>query len=237
MKTATRKQTPLLLRPELVKKVLDGTKTMTRRPLREQPTKADWGQGFFVAGHGYWNLPDNCPYGQPGDLLWVRETWRVGAWDHEDGTIAVDYKADNFSRREWLTVPGEPDEMFERLWLQSCDDADKAGREIHPDVSSDGGYRWNPGESPCRWRPSIHMPKWACRLWLEITEVRVERIQDLSTADVQREGYTPFPKEPSPTGWLKKDFALSWNATYPGSWDRNDWVWCISFKKTRGPKP
>lgn len=123
----------------------------------------------------------SCPYGEPGDRLWVRETWRVGAWLECDESISVDYRADDSCRLEWLDVP-DPD-MFERLWVQSTDEARKA-------FGPHDVYRWSAGDSPCRWRPSIHMPRWASRILLEVVDVRVELLKDISAIDAIAEGAT-----------------------------------------------
>lgn len=185
------KETPILFRGDLVRAILEGRKTMMRRPIKFATKKA--AQTFKKHDITYWM---ECPYGQPGDRLWVRETWTLGAGS----------------------------------WEKS---------KHHPTVEKPRGifkpilYRANGlgNDADHKWRPSIHMPKWACRLWLEIVSVRVERIQDISVHDVECEGFI-F------TGGLNGEppekpmrFSDSWNSTYPGSWDRNDWVWVIEFKK------
>ena len=134
---------------------------------------------------GHRMAPVHCPYGQPGDRLWVRETWRVGAWNEEDGQIAVDYRADNHARKEWLEVTADDEgETFNRLWEQSCHDASAAGRALN----AEDRYKWKAGESPCRWRPSIFMPRWASRITLEVTDVRVGRVQEITEHDAKAEG-------------------------------------------------
>ena len=100
-----------------------------------------------------------------------------------------------------------------------------------------------------KWRPSIHMPKWACRLWLEVTAVRVERIQDISEEDAMTEGIEEHD------GYFDNQllcqvakgmnttidsprvmFACLWDSIYLGSWERNDWVWVYEFKTTDKPE-
>jgi hypothetical protein len=175
-----------------------------------------------------------CPYGQPGDRLWVRETWRVGAWDEEESCITVDYKADGYYRREWLKV--EDEELFERLWQQSSCEAEKALEEgkikiIDKDLG-EGRYTWEPSESPCRWRPSIHMPRWASRITIEITDIRVERLQEITEEDAKKEGIDGVP---TAVGIMYMPaFSRLWDFIHgKDSWNQNPWVWVIEFKKNR----
>lgn len=180
-----------------IPKLLDDSKTQTRRVMKPQPPEDTVSfSRIHLGGVDRWRRykcddeygsvtteeDRRCPYGVPGDRLYCKETWRIGAWNENEGTIAVDYRADGYAREEWLTVPDE--EAFTRYWIESSDDAAAAG--IQPDP--DGGYHWKAGESPCRWRPSIFMPRWASRIDLEITDIRVERVQDISPYDALREG-------------------------------------------------
>lgn len=204
---------------------------------RKGPREMQWHCEDF-AGNLVARWCGKCPYGVPGDLLWVRETWRIGAWDENCGEICVDYRADNFSRKEWLQIP-ESDavgnsEMFERFWYQSCDDATKAG--IEPDEN--GQYDWDAGASPCRWRPSIHMPKVACRLWLKVKAVRVERVQEISGEDAIAEGWPrhldPFPLVNAPDKaqqWFRRLWD-SLNAKRGRSFESNPWTWVVEFERT-----
>ena len=185
------KMYPVLFNGEAVRAVLGSRKTQTRRPIKllfEGLDFAGWHPddasiALFVRedeiGKTHWST--RCPYGVVGDHLWMRETWRIGAWN-DNTQIAVDYRADGYARREWLDVPDE--DMFERLWIQSSDDALAAGIVEDPD----GLYYWAPGEAPTRWRPSIHMPRWASRIALEVTDVRVKRVQEISKEDALAEG-------------------------------------------------
>lgn len=232
------KTRPILFKGEMVRAILDGRKTQTRRILKPAPLPpvARW----VMKDH--WWIPEaiseavkrqfittwpdwlRCPYGQLGDQLWVRETWRIGAWKEDGGEIAIDYMADNFNRREWLQVPEQDD--FEKYWLQCCDDCGKAW--IKPD--EDGKHHWEPGESPCRIRPSIFMPRWASRITLEVTNVRVERLQSITVSEAMAEGYEgsiPDHIDPSIT-WYSE---LWESINGPGSWAANPWVWVIEFKR------
>ena len=211
------KERPILFNPAMVRAILSGRKTQTRRiikPQLEQVLNCEW-------------RPNYCPHGVPGDRLWAREAWRVGAWSDDTGEICVDYRADNHAREEWLRV--EDEEQFDRLWIQSTDDALAAGLE----AGEDGTYHWEPGKGPTRWRPSIHMPRWASRITLELTDVRVERVQDITTNDIYAEG-VEGPADGSPNDVFVK-FRELWdsiNAKRGYGWDVNPLVWVLGFRRT-----
>ncbi|UQA72699.1 hypothetical protein K1516_07375 [Stenotrophomonas maltophilia] len=186
---------PILFNGAMVRAILSGQKTQTRRPVKGEAL--DW-LGISKYGPEYVAVPGNhlCPFGQPGDRLWVRETWKThSTFDH-------------LSPRE---VPPRSNLFY------AADD------------------RYSP--SAARWRPSIHMPRWACRLVLEITDVRVERLQAISARDCQGEGIqsdagggfhveggTHYSTDPI------ESFASLWTST-GGDWDNNPWVWVIEFKR------
>lgn len=113
------------------------------------------------------HLPEFKPPFLPGEECYVREAWRVGAWNEENYQIAIDYK--DGPRKKWLFV--EDEELFERLWIESTDDAEKAGIKLN----EDDRYEWEPGQSPCRWRSPVTMPQWASRRHVRI--VSCEPIQ------------------------------------------------------------
>lgn len=227
-----KKERPILFSAPMVRALLDGSKTQTRRICKPQPLRIDGKIGIPYGDPPAWALRDGaqngskmmtCPYGVVGGRLWVRETWRIGAWREDDGEIAVDYMADNHSRREWLQVPEADD--FEKYWLQCCDDCNKAGVK----TDEDGKYHWEPGQSPCRVRPSIFMPRWASRILLEITGIRVERLQDISESDAMAEGCFALGDCECTA---KRQYGELWESINgPGSWDANPWVWIIEFKK------
>ncbi|KKM73704.1 hypothetical protein LCGC14_1407670, partial [marine sediment metagenome] len=147
---------PILFSGEMVKAMLEGRKTQTRRIVKPQPERVndafdgtwDW------KGHLYDDLTlamilkDNCPYGQVGDRLWVRETFSSDIYHSSGSTL---YRAD--------------------------------GRDCYTEYGTDREHK-------IRWKPSIHMPRWASRITLEITGVKVERIQDISLLDCEEEGVT-----------------------------------------------
>lgn len=228
------KEGPILFGGEMVKAILRGNKTKTRRVVKPQPlTIHKYGvfhgdEKHFMAHCQYEDSPTDrwlrCPYGKPGDTLWVRESWRVVAWS-EDG-ICVDYRADNYCRKEWLKVPDE--EMFERLWVNSTDDAVKAGLE--PDES--GMYRWQPGQAPTRWRPAIFLPRWASRINLRITDIRVERLQEITEDDAKAEGVGAWHDTIHGTVY-RPEFHMLWDRINGkrSTWASNPWVWVIGFER------
>jgi len=205
------KEHPIIFSGPMVRAILDGRKTQTRRVVKPQPpnktrhmqlTEGEWcafGEGTQVAG-GAWcgetgDPPFNrwkCPYGQRGDMLWVREIWKPTC--------------------SGLTVD---------TYVRYC--ADDSRREIVHNLECRG-------HDTERWRPSIHMPRWASRITLEVIAVRVERVQEISEADARKEG---IPSKHVPECGLEiNDFHALWdsiNAKRGYPWDSNPWVWVVEF--------
>lgn len=192
------KERPILFQAAMVRAILDGRKTQTRRLVKPQPRHVHDGVPYGAAdpfGMGKGGTPIPCPYGQPGDQLWVREShwWFKDEPDHETGYYPPT-----------LTVED----------VQFRADGDD-GRKV--------------------WRPSIHMPRWASRITLEVTGVRVERLQDISEPDAQAEGCDACPF----VDWQLKDggpyrngYARLWESINGvGSWASNPWVWVVDFKR------
>lgn len=188
---------PILFFGPMVRAILEGRKTMTRRIVSEK--HLPWIEG--AVGHyvtGEWaNRP--FPYGKPGDRLWVRETWRTSK-------ILDSKKPSSFSR--W-PVRYEADGEVNRCGA------------LYGDVKG-------------KIRPAIFMPRWASRLTLEITGVRVERLQEISEADAIAEGVTMPDRIPEPPDWwsYRDEFAYLWDQINGAeSWQSNPFVWVIQFKK------
>ena len=224
---------PILFSAEMVKSILAGKKTMTRRVIKPQPDCMSPGGDpvWLEIYHGKKRI--KCPYGRAGHLLWVRESWRIGAWS-EDGEVAIDYLADNHARKEWLTVPET--EQFEKYFIQCTDDCIKA--ELETDM--DGMYAWLPGEAPTRKRPSIFMPRWASRITLKITGIRVERLNQIKNSDAKREGVNWWPEYvgveqnggPKVAPNYIDPFRKLWSEINgKESWVANPWVWVVEFEK------
>lgn len=228
---------PTLFSSDMVKALLAGKKTQTRRVLRPRLQEAiafmdgdtevgciiSWSEDGY-AGDGWYvhsaEYPEEgaeylgqCPYGLPGNLLWVRESWAEVPWVDTEG-------------KEGSRV------LFR---------ADEPGRNVFDPERGD------------RWRPSIHMPRWASRIALRVTDVRVERLRDITEADAIAEGARRFDSLPSehPYGqdarWSMEEptstdqclgsarfaFANYWNKLNEKrghGWDSNPWVWVVTFE-------
>jgi hypothetical protein len=210
-----KKEIPILMSTPMVQAIIDGRKTKTRREIKPKPEvygcSAKWKQ-YISNAPKQWSdqlhlttfLSDKSPYGKPGDILWVRESWQW--WNDQN-----QYKADQDSIGE----------------IFKC---------------------------PLKFKPSIHMPKVAARIWLEVTEVRIERLQDISEQDAIAEGimfyidehwkrprYKDYladasgyghPDHDYPTvGIAVTSFSTLWcKINGEKSWYLNPWVWVISFK-------
>ncbi|EBB1754039.1 hypothetical protein OZ350_004073 [Salmonella enterica] len=195
----------MIFNAEMVRAILDGRKTQTRRPVKFPLIDKNMGcelAGNELAGelaaHNYWN----SPYGKPGDRIWVRETFRVHSRATDVATLV--YRAS--VRNSWT-------EQTHRVPIAVCDKP----------------------ATPEKWTPSIHMPRWASRILLEITDVRVERLRDLSEEDAKSEGITP-PAGGVLPGWeYRINFRDLWMDIYgTDSWEANPLVWVIEFKRVEG---
>jgi hypothetical protein len=232
------KERPILFSGAMVRALLDGSKTQTRRIVKLQPVANHRGKFAFdtftddEAIESYWQNyplwgPVRCPFGKAGDRLWVRETFCLesnrmtdddaGA-PHNDGRPVKRFGDDDcyWSQPHYKASDPEPE-----LWYEDMD---------------------GPG---CRWTPSIHMPRWASRIMLEVIDVRVERLQDISETDALAEGIRQHDQK---NGWVNEctlaDGKRHFDASAYGmfqqvwadingaeSWDTNPWIWVIEFNR------
>ncbi|WP_404677187.1 morphogenetic protein [Raoultella ornithinolytica] len=199
----------MIFNGEMVRALLDGRKTQTRRPVKLPHTDRDAMcelSGNELAGELSAGNYRNSPHGKPGDRIWVRGTFQGPLFDFDPMDI---YCKDStpFETPEFCVykADGVPAPEFY--------DADD---ELH-----------------CRWRPLIHMPRWASRILLEITDVRVERLKSISDGDAIREGCSTADMK---SGDCAADvFARLWASIYgEESWQANPWVWVIEFKRVEG---
>jgi hypothetical protein len=199
------KERPILFSAPMVRAILEDRKTVTRREVKKRAALDCLAAGFEPAFLALPGNADLCPYGRPGDRLWVRETTEAD-YDTTNGAVLSRYAAD-----------GEP------VLYAGCGDPEYNGSVAH----------WN---YPRKSRPSIHMQRWASRILLEITAVRVERLQDISRADIRAEGLQCPPElasddvSPNYRDWYPAAWKELWNST-GGDWDANPWVWVVEFKR------
>jgi hypothetical protein len=263
------RQIPMLFSPAMIEALLAGRKTETRRILKPQPESFATSPGveceiypLHIEGEtrpriamgkdGSGVLTAQKCRCAPGDLIWVREGWRIGAWRTEqwsrgpgecDADVAIDYLADNYARKEWLQ--GDDPEMMLRLVDQSRADAETDGR-FKPDAEFQ--YCWPPGDSPCRKRPSIHMPKFASRLTLRVTGHNIERLHDISSRSCLAEGVQPVQEilqaiSAAHSEKHRRDeyhrahvaaYRSLWNRINGAdAWDANPWVTVTKFEVIR----
>lgn len=225
------KERPIIFKSEMVRAILEGRKTQTRRIVKFQPeieTGYDYPHenetGYFWKKEESYDSFDemiadmikHCPFGKVGDRLWVRENF-----------CCFD--------EDWRFM-GRPHDLKDGPWRNILYEAD------------------NGIDHGCGWRPSIHMPRWASRITLEITSIRVERLQDISEKDANAEGveFDSGWEEPMGEGYTdgwgfvdymnedqdysmksaKDSFESLWKSINgPESWNQNPWVWVIEFKR------
>ena len=211
------KERPILFSAPMVRAILEGRKTVTRRSIKVQP-HIDASGNFCVGSSNYgqdgYGKPVTkhfvngcCPFGKPGDRLWARETWYCDHFEVQKGP-----------------------------YLQPADmhDLDQSREDGELVYAADGLTPYEQ-EQPT-WKPSIHMPRWASRILLEITDVRVERLQDISRADIRAEGLECPPElasddvSPNYRDWYPAAWRELWEST-GGDWKANPWVWVVGFKR------
>lgn len=234
------KERGMIFNWEMVRAILDGRKTQTRRPIkwkqtrfteigeREDGSRWPWSEDAEHACD-FWHP---CPFGAVGDRIWVRETWGVVSHElDEDGRIQ----------------PWTPDRPATAIHEMPFGNGYYSGHAIY---SADGDFTWGDDDGyedgrSC-WKPSIHMPRAASRILLEITDVRVEQLNAISEKDASAEGVPPagslLPDYPGTFLTPKGDYATAkvafqrlWDSIYgEESWKANPWVWVIEFKRIEG---
>ncbi len=228
------REIPILFSTPMVQAILDGRKSMTRRVVKgfENAIQgvSELADGKFEISYGVYALGNsdidyatiNCPYGQPGDRLWVKETWKVGCTgDLEDPGFGFKYRAgaDDYVLNAYPTN----EERFDL---------------INKYVVKKG------------WQSSRFIPREAARIWLEVTNVRVERLQEITEEDAKAEGITSYWAEPhrdvAPFIGAAKELGVdlchtrrkafqqlwdSLNSKRGYGWETNPWVWVVEFRR------
>ena len=212
---------PILFSAPMVRALLDGTKTQTRRVVKPQPLAVT----LVPSGNHLFDYRDDlsdysrvvdmkkavtlCPYGQPGDRLWVREAWQA----FFDDEVPADRPR---GPRHTLGQPARPDRKSFVFYRADGDGP------VHKD-----GYK-------ARWMSPLHMPRKYSRLNLEVTGLRVERLQDISEADAIAEGVPNSLHLPGGR-FARENFAHVWWAIHgDDAWEANPWVWVVEFKLVEG---
>lgn len=226
------REIPILFNDEMVRAILDGKKTQTRRVVK-WPAWVPEKDRIKILPTGICRVEDGrvvrrmrCPYGEPGDALWVREAWRITSMDGAFCPRRAAYRAGGerplyvSTGQQGAEPPSYPVAALRSLWARESD--------------------------PVKWCPSIHMPRWASRLTLRVTSVRVERVQGISDADIAAEGLTvtaPATETTPAIGYvdlpsgnrihstLRGCWEDLWTSVYGAdSWSENPWVWAVSFR-------
>ncbi|HGP3972587.1 TPA: hypothetical protein ACLKZ9_004006 [Klebsiella pneumoniae] len=215
------KERGMIFNGEMVRALLSGRKTQTRRIIKDCTVGRDQISKFIQIEKKFIGcypedvpelIRECCPYGIPGDRIWVREAFRVHSRATDVATLV--YKASE--RNSWT-------EQTHRVPVAVC----------------------NKPATPEKWTPSLHMPRWASRILLEITDVRVERLNAISEEDARAEGIIDGGclncGEPEPCGCANPEpdatdaFAYLWQSIYgQDNWNANPWVWVIEFKRVEG---
>ena len=220
----------------MVRAILDGRKTVTRRPIKPSMRGFDVSFELHQQDDGSWRPmhtfdescmdaqgtehPVVCPFGKPGDRLWVRETWGVISHDFDQQGNAIKWE------------PGRPAKAIREM---------RFGRGYysgHVVYAADGPCEWagdedGGGDSRSAWKPSIHMPRVASRVLLEVTGVRVERLQDISEEQAEAEGVGFLRQVPGADETLTATqlFECLWSSINGDeAWSTNPWVWVVEFK-------
>lgn len=208
--TEQTRERPILFSGEMVRAIIAGAKTQTRRIVLPRAVERLGLSMVSIAGRVFPDVPaapiqhSGCPYGVPGDRLWVRETWRT----HErpsDSVDGIEFAAD-LGFREIANTRAAAD-----LWAEANDN----------------------GRHRRMWRPSIFMPRWASRITLEVTGVRGERLQDISNDDARAEGVAEWNGDEP--GDYRGGFRDLWDKINGkrAPWESNPWVWRIEFRRSQ----
>lgn len=221
---------PILFNTEMVRAILDGRKGATRRIVKGYiPDDAVWGytaftpkgyiscRGTFADGYGgiFFKLP--C---EPGDILYVRETWQCWRAHRYEATADIRFRAGGDDVR--LQFANGNTDSIDRLDYDTF---------VHKWFSHNR-----------EWKPSLFMPKVAARIWLKVTDVRVERLQEITIDGIRNEGLSSMAVHAGDMEIAMEEWKNLWNSTIKKpdinhyGWDANPWVWVIEFERCVKPK-
>ena len=210
---------PILFNDEMVRSILSGDKTCARRVVKPQP-KSKLCYTFAGGGCGTWGYPSSSSH----------EIWG------EEYRLPDDITKDDLAKR-WIPPYHADDILYVReTWFKDVD------RYMYRANYSDREKFYRDGkEIEMKWKPSIHMPKEAARIWLKVTDVRVERLQNIDIDGIRNEGLSSMAVHSGDTEIALKELAILWNSTIKKSdietygWDANPYVWVIDFERCEKP--
>ncbi len=210
---------PILFTGAMVLGILADEKWHTRRALSDKALeKAAFHEANLEDGKPTWL---KCPYGEKGDRLWVREAWKPTSWDENFDMATIEYRADGkvsdliSTDRLWAD-----DDRRESAWESLTDELEKSNCP----TDHNGNFDWSGTGNPLKWRPSIFMPRAACRLTLDVLSVRIERLQSITEADAIAEGVKSIAEY--------KTLWDSINKKDGNGWETNPWLWVVEFKRS-----
>jgi hypothetical protein len=219
---------PIKFNAEMVRAILDGRKTQTRRNIKYTTEhRGPINPAYLEAHKDHPGWKDICPYGQPGDLLWVREPFCA----------------------HWGAPPYDAPQSYRIVTGDELPPIEQENGDFYQPVPSDIMTIWYEAEGNkpfhMEWKLPDEMPRWASRITLRITDIRVERLQDISEDDARAEGAMWHDGGTYwHSGWRHdysdvhadaySSFERLWNhINGPGAWDANPWVWAISFERVK----
>lgn len=258
---------PILFNSSMVKAIMNGTKTQTRRVIKTLEEYNSNDIKYYPEKLKQHQFTDNHKRGwlieqkyNKGDIMWVRETTKVGAWRDQEYKVAFDYRASpELINTDWCHF--EDIDRFKEFHQKILSELDKLG--VEPEIDEENerfSYNWEAGKSPFNWKPSIFMPKEACRNFLKTNKIRVERVQDISEEDSLAEGVLFYDcditKSRKFKDYLTKEKGLGHpDYDYPivntakesfkslwisingeKSWNDNPYVFVYNFTKIEKPK-
>lgn len=216
---------PILFSTPMVEAIQDESKTQTRRIIKNQPD--DRGLRITNVEFEDWHGNQYKSKYKTGDILWVRETWRLYGWESSEGFINIQYK-DGKVEHFYPDVDGIDEWLLNKI--------DKLIDKGYLEGDPNNEERLKFTDKKPLWEPSIFMPKWATRIFLEVTNVRVERLQDISEADSKAEGVFDNNCAANGITQYKSGFQDLWESINgKESWNENHWVWVYDFKRIEKP--